>query len=222
MKAVINMFKAVIWDLDGTLLYTLEDLANAVNYALEKNGYQPITLPQTRARIGNGIGRLFALSVDGGQDNPDLPAIRKDFSDYYLPHCLDKTVPYPGIPELVRELKEKGVKNAIVSNKIDSAVHIIDEHYFPGLMDAAIGEQENVRRKPDPQSVYNALELLGVSCQDAVYIGDSDVDVLTARNSPMASVAVSWGYRDRDLLESCEPDFLADSAEELRGYLLCR
>ena len=219
---VMNMFKAVIWDLDGTLLYTLEDLADASNFALQKHGYQPISLTQTRARIGNGIGNLIALSIPGGHDNPDLPLIRRDFSEYYLKHCLDKTVPYPGIPELVRELKEKGIKNAIVSNKIDSAVHLIDEHYFPSLMDAAIGEQDNVKRKPDPQSVYNALKVLGVDCSEAVYIGDSDVDVATAKNAPMTSVAVSWGYRDRELLENCRPDFLADSIEELKEYLLCR
>jgi phosphoglycolate phosphatase len=216
------MFKAVIWDLDGTLLYTLEDLADASNFALQKHGYQPISLTQTRARIGNGIGNLIALSIPGGHDNPDLPLIRRDFSEYYLKHCLDKTVPYPGIPELVRELKEKGIKNAIVSNKIDSAVHLIDEHYFPSLMDAAIGEQDNVKRKPDPKSVYNALKVLGVDCSEAVYIGDSDVDVATAKNAPMTSIAVSWGYRDRELLENCRPDFLADSIEELKEYLLCR
>ena len=217
----MNMFKAVIWDLDGTLLYTLEDLADASNFALQKHGYQPISLTQTRARIGNGIGNLIALSIPGGHDNPDLPLIRRDFSEYYLKHCLDKTVPYPGIPELVRELKEKGIKNAIVSNKIDSAVHLIDEHYFPSLMDAAIGEQDNVKRKPDPQSVYNALKVLGVDCSEAVYIGDSDVDVATAEASGLDMITVLWGFRDKEELIEAGADCFAGDADELRS-ILCR
>ena len=222
MKAVINMFKAVLWDLDGTLLYTLEDLQDACNYALVKNGYRPISRAETRQRIGNGIGRLFALSVPDGADNEKLPQIRKDFSEYYLPHCTDKTVPYEGIVELVRELKEKGVKNAIVTNKIHSAVAMISNRYFGDMMDVGLGERENVRRKPDPQSVFEALALLNVRPQEACYIGDSDVDVKTARNAGMTAIAVSWGYRDRDVLEACQPDFIADDADQLREYLLCR
>ncbi|MBQ6655629.1 MAG: HAD family hydrolase [Erysipelotrichaceae bacterium] len=216
------MFKAVIWDLDGTLLYTLEDLQDASNHALIKNGYQPINREQTRQRIGNGIGRLFALSVPAGADNEKLPQIRRDFSEYYLPHCMDKTVPYEGIVELVRQLKESGVKNAIVTNKIHSAVGRISEHYFGNMMDVGLGERENVKRKPDPQSVLEALQLLNVRPEDAVYVGDSEVDVATARNAGVTSVAVSWGYRDREVLEACQPDFIADNAEELRRFLLCR
>lgn len=215
------MYKAVIWDLDGTLLNTLGDLAAATNYALRKHGYPEISLADVRQRIGNGLGRLIALSIPQGADNPDYDDLIALFKEYYPAHCTELTEPYEGIVELVEELHDHGVMNAIVSNKIDSAVQLISRHYFHDLMDVNIGERAGVRRKPDPESLLNALKELHIDAKDAIYIGDSDVDIITAKNASMDHIAVSYGYRDREVLQALDPMHLVDNTAQLKE-ILCR
>lgn len=215
------MYKAVIWDLDGTLLNTLGDLAAATNYALEKYGYPPISNADVRQRIGNGLGRLIALSVPEGADNPHYDDLIALFKEYYPAHCTELTEPYEGIVEIVEKLHDQGVMNAIVSNKIDSAVQLISRHYFHDLMDVNIGERAGVRRKPDPESLLNALKELNVDAKDAIYIGDSDVDIITAKNASMDHIAVSYGYRDREVLQALDPMYLVDNTAQLKE-ILCR
>ena len=172
----------VVFDLDGTLLDTLQDLANAVNYALEQQGMPKRTLEEVRCFVGNGVRLLMIRAVPDGESNPLFEETFSLFKEYYGEHCNDKTRAYDGVVPLLRELKEKGYALAIVSNKIDFAVKELNEIYFEGIVQAAIGEREGVARKPAPDMVRTALAELGKPADTAIYIGDSDVDVMTANN----------------------------------------
>lgn len=193
--------KSVIFDLDGTLLYTLEDLKEATNAALAANGMPLCTLDQVRRYVGNGVRMLMIRAVPGGESNPLFERTFSDFKEYYGLHCLDHTKPYPDVLHLLQELKERGVKTAIVSNKLDSAVKELDERFFKGYTTAAIGEMENVARKPAPDMVNKALKLLDSSREEAVYVGDSEVDIKTAENSGLSCISVTWGFRDISFLK---------------------
>lgn len=193
-------YKAIIWDLDGTLLNTLEDLMDSVNYALSRKNMNNITLEQTRKYVGNGIANLVKRAAGENVSETTLEELLKDFKHYYDIHSKDKTAPYDGIIPLLKELKADGYKMAIVSNKIHSAVGQLAEEYFPNLMDVAIGEMENVPRKPAPDMIYKAIEALGIQKEDAIFIGDSEVDVATGLNAGIDMLTVLWGFRDEDEL----------------------
>ena len=192
----------VIFDLDGTLLNTLDDLRDSVNAVMKKYGYPQHSLEQIRTFVGNGIGKLMERSVPGGRENEQFEQAFADFKSYYTDHCQIKTKPYDGVVDLMKCLSEQGFKLAIVSNKNDAAVKELNEIYFSRYTNAAIGERKGVRRKPAPDSVYAALDQLGSDIEKAVYIGDSDVDYETAVHCGMDCILVSWGFRDRELLES--------------------
>ncbi len=193
-------FDTYIFDLDGTLLSTLDDLAASCNYALRHNGMEERTLDEVRLFVGNGVKKLMERAVPGGQDHPCFAKAFADFRQHYMEHNLDTTQPYPGVMEMLRELKARGKKIAVVSNKFYAATQALCRHFFGDLVDVAIGEREDIRKKPAPDTVNEALRQLGADRDRAVYIGDSDVDVMTARNSGMPCISVLWGFRDLDFL----------------------
>lgn len=194
-------YKAVIFDLDGTILDTLEDLADAVNFALRQSGLPERTIDEVRAFVGNGIRKLIDRAVPEGMPVEKTDKVFADFRDYYAVHCADKTKPYPGIMELLSELKAKGVKLAVVSNKADDAVKVLCEQYYKGIFDIAVGEREGIRKKPAPDSVLEVLKTLGLAKHETVYVGDSDVDVETSGNAGLEHIAVTWGFRDFSFLQ---------------------
>lgn len=189
----------VIFDLDGTLLDTLEDLKTSVNYALAACGMPLRTLNEIRQFVGNGVRNLMIRAVPGGEEDPALERAFEIFKQHYGAHCDDATKAYDGIPELLQALKDAGYALAIVSNKIDPAVKDLNSRYFPQV-DVAIGDQEGLARKPEPDSVFLALRRLGRKKEEAVYVGDSDVDLMTARNAGLPCISVLWGFRDRGFL----------------------
>lgn len=193
-------YEAVIFDLDGTLLNTLEDLTDAVNAALRKNSMRDHTLEEIRGFVGNGIGKLMERAIPGGRENPVFEKAFEDFKMYYGKHCRDKTVPYPGVMDMLCNLKEKKIKMAIVSNKADFAVKELREVYFSGLIEIAAGEKEGIRRKPAPDMVHYVLQEMDCPVEKAIYVGDSDVDIMTAENSGMECISVSWGFREKGFL----------------------
>jgi phosphoglycolate phosphatase len=192
--------RAVVFDLDGTLLDTLVDLTEAVNYALRKQQMPERTMDEVRRFVGNGVEKLMIRAIAGGKGNPKFDETFALFKEYYGIHCKDHTGPYPGILFLMEELKQQGIRMAIVSNKLDSAVKELDREYFSGYTDAAIGEMEGVARKPAPDTVEKALAELGITRDEAIYVGDSDVDIETAKNAGLPCVSVTWGFRDEAFL----------------------
>ena len=210
-------YKAVIWDLDGTLLDTLEDLKNSVNYGLAGFGMPEITLEMTRRFVGNGVGRLIELAVPEGTDKETEKKVLDRFKGHYEEHSLDATKPYEGVVDVLKVLKENGYKMAIVSNKIENAVEELAEKFFPGLIDVAIGETPDVPKKPAPDMIFKALDRLGVEKDEAIFIGDSDVDVATGINSGLDMLTVLWGFRDEDeLLEAGAKVFVRRPEEILK------
>lgn len=208
-------YRAVVFDLDGTLLNTLEDLTDAVNAALKHYAMPVRTLEQIRGFVGNGIGKLIERAIPDGRENPAFEKVLREFREYYGSHCRDKTKPYPGIMKMLEKLKSRGIKLAIVSNKADFAVKELQEVYFPTLIDTAIGEEEGLKRKPEPDMVYYALKELGCRAAEAVYVGDSDVDVLTAKNAGMTYIGVSWGFRGREFLQEHGAEIIVDTPDEI-------
>lgn len=191
-------YDTIVFDLDGTLLNTLEDLRDSVNYALGRAGLSLRTLEEVRGFVGNGVLRLMELSVPEGKDNPQFENIFLDFKEYYSAHCNDKTGLYPHIKELLQELNKRGYKMAIASNKYYDAVQELKNLYFKEYIPVAIGENENIRKKPAPDTVEEALRLLGSRKENTVYIGDSEVDIATAKNTGMDCIAVTWGFRTKE------------------------
>lgn len=216
---VKRKYDTVIFDLDGTLLDTLEDLADAVNYALRSMQMPERSIEEVRAFVGNGVRRLIELAVPEGFANPRFDETFERFKEYYGKHCNDKTKPYEGILPLLQELKEEGFALAIVSNKLDSAVKELSRIYFDKLVEVAIGEREGVQRKPAPDTVFAALEELAVSGESAVYVGDSDVDLQTAKNAGLPCISVLWGFRDRAFLEEQGAEMFAETPGEIKKYL---
>ena len=195
-------YSAYIFDLDGTLLDTLGDLAASVNYALRTHGMPEHTIDDVRRFVGNGVRKLMERAIPDGGSNPDFEATFATFRQYYMAHSLDTTKPYDGIPETLEALKAKGCHLAVVSNKMMAATQELCRHFFPDTIEVAIGENEaeGIRKKPAPDTVIAALRQLGVGQEGAVYVGDSDVDIETARNSGLPCTSVLWGFRDRDFL----------------------
>lgn len=193
-------FKTYIFDLDGTLLSTLNDLASSTNYALRWAGMPERTIEEVRMFVGNGVKLLMERAIPEGVNNPKFEETYAKFREHYMEHNLDTTRPYDGVPELLHELKRRGKHLAIVSNKFYAATQDLAKHFFPDTIEVAIGERENIRKKPAPDTVLEALRQLNVSKEDAVYIGDSDVDIMTAKNCGLPCISVLWGFRDKDFL----------------------
>lgn len=198
----MKQYSTYIFDLDGTLLDTIQDLATSVNYALSQCRMPERTLDEVRRFVGNGVRLLMIRAVPDGEDNPRFQEAFDIFRSHYLEHSLDTTAPYPGIMEMLQRLKANGKRMAVVSNKFDTATKELIRHFFGNLIEVAIGENEaaGVRKKPAPDTVNEALRQLGVGKEDAVYVGDSDVDLQTARNSGLPCISVLWGFRDREFL----------------------
>ncbi len=192
----------IIFDLDGTLLDTLEDLTDSVNYAMEKFGFPLHTIEEIRSFVGNGAPKLIERSIPQGKENPSYDAVLAAFKEHYAAHCEDKTNPYAGIMELLAKLKDKGYRMAVVSNKFDGAVKRLCEKYFGGYLEAAIGESADVKRKPAPDTVYRALRELSCDNSRAVYVGDSEVDIQTAKNAALPCISVTWGFRTAGQLKA--------------------
>lgn len=195
-------YKTFIFDLDGTLLNTLDDLAASTNYALRQFEMKEHPVESIRQFVGNGVGKLIERAIPDGKDNPLYDDVLDTFRKHYMNHSLDTTRPYDGVDKMLRDLKQSGCRIAVVSNKFLAATQELCQHFFPDTVEVAIGEHENIRRKPAPDTVREALQRLGEGSDDAVYIGDSEVDIATAKNSGLPCISVLWGFRDRDFLLS--------------------
>lgn len=215
----MRKYDTVIFDLDGTLLDTLLDLTDAVNYALRESGMPERTIDEVRRFVGNGVRRLMELAVPDGFLNPAFEEVFSKFREYYGVHCNDRTKAYDGVTELLRELKSEGYALAIVSNKLDSAVKELSEIYFEGIVKVAIGEKAGIAKKPAPDTVYEALKELGMPKESAVYVGDSEVDVMTAKNAGLPCISVLWGFREEAVLREYGVSQFAHTPAEVRNFL---
>ena len=216
------MKKLVIFDLDGTLLNTIADLANSTNYALKVLGY-PIHEPDKyNFMVGNGINKLFERALpDGEKTEENVLRVRQEFVPYYDQHNADKSRPYPGVTELLETLQTAGMQLAVASNKYQAATEKLIAHYFPNIKFTAVfGQREGIPVKPDPIIVKEILQIAKVQEEETLYVGDSGVDMQTAINAGVTSCGVTWGFRPRTELESFHPDHIVDNAEEIK--LLCR
>lgn len=211
----MNTYKTYIFDLDGTLLDTLNDLHASCNYALKVHGMPIRTKEEVRQFVGNGVKKLMERAIPNGLDNPLFEDTLQTFRQHYLLHNLDTTRPYPGIMEMLGKLKEQGKNIAVVSNKFYTATQDLCKYFFGDTIQVAIGEREDIKKKPAPDTVLEALRQLQATKQDAVYVGDSDVDVETARNSGIPCISVLWGFRSKSFLLSHEATTFIESPSEL-------
>lgn len=214
------MNKMVIFDLDGTLLDTLDDLCNSVNYSLRTNNFPERSLAEVRTFVGNGIRLLIERSVPEGTSKELIDKTFECFKTYYAVHCNDKTKTYPGVMDMLKELKKNGYKIAVLSNKAQYAVTKLCDIYFNNLLDDAVGARKNVAKKPSPDALYICAENNNINLNNVIYVGDSDVDVATANNAGVRGIAVTWGFRSRELLIKCGAENLADNTDELLQILL--
>ncbi len=212
---MMNKVNTVIFDMDGTVLNTLEDLTASVNYVMEQYGMPKRREAEYRQFFGSGIRYALQCAVPDGTPEELIDQMLPVFKAHYGEHCLDKTRPYEGITELMKRLKEHGYRMAIVSNKIDPAVKELNERFFSEYVDVAIGEREGIKRKPAPDTVEQALRELGSTKEEAVYIGDSEVDLQTAKNAGMPCIAVLWGFRDRAFLMENGAEYFAEKPEDI-------
>ncbi len=213
--------EAIIFDLDGTLLNTLEDLADSTNFALDKLNYQPHTTEEIKSFVGNGVAKLIERAIPNGRKNPDFDKCLNIFKKHYSQNMYNKTRPYDNIINLLTELKRENYKLAVVSNKFDSAVKELCEKYFSDLIDIAIGENEamGIKKKPAPDTVLQVLDILKIDSHQAIYVGDSDVDIMTAKNSNMRCISVTWGFRDREFLIKNNAEIIINEPKEIIDYL---
>lgn len=209
------MTKTVIFDLDGTLLYTLEDLKDSVNFALSKFNYPEKTLSEIKSFVGNGVKVLMELSIPNGKNNENFQECLNIFKTHYAQNMFNKTKPYNGIIEMLETLQQQGFKTAVVSNKFDIATKRLCEKYFGKKIEIAIGESENIRKKPAPDSVLKVLETFNCDKNSAIYIGDSEVDIQTAQNAKIKCISVTWGYKDEKFLIENNAKILANSPKEI-------
>ena len=196
------MIRSILFDLDGTLLDTLDDLANSVNYALRTHHLPERSHTEIRSFLGNGIRNLMLDAVGRGMSDEAFEPVFQTFRTYYVKHCLDKSKPFAGIIDLLKALQQRGITMAVVSNKLHPAVVELNERFFKDYITSAVGESATVRRKPNPDAVLAALSELGCSKDEAVYVGDSEVDLHTAQNAGMQCMLVLWGFRDEAFLRS--------------------
>lgn len=214
------MKKTVIFDLDGTLLYTLEDLAESTNFALESFNYSRCSLSQIRSYVGDGVQKLMERAIPLGSENPDFQQCLETFKSHYKKNMYNKTRPYEGVIKLLDILKKQGVKTAVVSNKFDSAVKELCEHYFDRKIDIAVGESDSIRKKPSPDGLFEVMKKLGSEPKDCLYIGDSEVDILTAKNACIPCISVNWGYKDENFLKFHGAEVIVSSCDELLNEIL--
>lgn len=212
-------YDAVIFDLDGTLTDTLEDLKNSVNYALSQFGFPERNTEEIRSFVGNGVKRLIYLSVPENTPDEISESCLSVFREHYNNHSCEKTKPYDGIADLLKLLKDNGIKTAVVTNKMHSAAEDIVKYFFDGLIDVTVGQIDGVAQKPQPDGVYRVLDLLGVSREKAVYVGDSEVDCITAKNAGIPCIGVMWGFRDRDVLIKNGADYIVDRPLDIFDYI---
>lgn len=213
-------YKLVIFDLDGTVLNTLDDLANAVNAALKMHGFPTHSVEQVRIMVGNGVANLIKRSVPAGTDEAETASVLADFKAYYRDHINDCTQPYDGIIDLLKALKAAGVKVGINSNKYDAALQNLCRIHFGGLYDYAVGESEVTPKKPDPTAALRIMKAMNASENETIYIGDSSVDLNTAANAGVDRAWVSWGFRTREDMQGCDINPAFDSVAELQAFLL--
>lgn len=212
-------YQLVIFDLDGTLLNTIDDLADSVNYALGLSGFPCREVREVKSFVGNGIGKLIERSVPEDTVWEQKNKVYQDFTEYYRIHCADKTAAYDGVCELLKRLRAGGIQTAVVSNKADYGVQALCGKFFGGLLDLAVGERDGVSRKPAPDMVDLVLQKLGVSREKAVYIGDSEVDLVTAANASLDCILVGWGFREAGFLKELGAECVVSEVEELEALL---
>lgn len=213
-------YNTVIFDLDGTLLNTIDDLTNALNHTLAEFDLPVRSLSEVQSFVGNGLRRLLELAIPEGLNHPKFEEVFAAFKAYYTSHCKEVTAPYPGIMEVLAELHRNKVPMAIVSNKNDAAVKELAADFFSGIIPVAIGERTGVSKKPAPDTVFTALEELGQTTTDTVYVGDSEVDLMTAANSGLDCISVSWGFKGRDFLEKEGASTIIDTPQELLEFFI--
>ena len=206
-------YATYLFDMDGTLLNTLADLTAAVNHTLARYGYPRRTIEQVRKGLGNGAVKLMAAMLPQGEETPGFADIMRDYRAWYQAHACVETCPYPGVPEMLKRLRQRGCKVAIVSNKPHGAACELAERFFPGV--PTFGERPETPRKPAPDMVFHALAALGAGKENAVYVGDSEVDVQTARNAGLPVIGVAWGFRGREALAAAGAETIVDTAAEL-------
>lgn len=205
----------LIFDLDGTLLNTIDDLYNALNYALSYHGFKQKTLTETKMLLGNGIECLVAGAIDNGKESPNFEATYHTFKTYYSAHINDCTKPYDGIIPLLKTLKNKNIKTGIVSNKYDEGVQKLATEYFTGLIDKAQGTSKTIQKKPSPDAIFALIKELKAENEKNIYIGDSEVDILTAQNANLPCVSVSWGFRSKEQLLATNAKIIIDKPQDL-------
>jgi phosphoglycolate phosphatase len=215
----MGKYKAVIFDMDGTLLDTLEDISDSVNYALSSLGFPLRDISEIRNYVGNGVIRMMELSVPNGLQNPRFNDALNLFREHYAKNCRNKTHLYAGITELLQFLYERRYKAAVISNKYDAVVQELNDCYLSKYMAVAIGEKESVSRKPAADMLILALNRLGTTADEAVYVGDSEVDIETAKNAGVDCISVTWGFRDRDWLIGHGAGIIIDYPEEILSLL---
>ena len=213
-------YKAVLFDMDGTVMNTLADLADSVNYCLSRFNFPVRTVDEVRSFLGNGSRYLIEHALPAGTD----PAVTEELLAFYMPwyeqHCLIKTAPYDGIVPLMEKLKALGYKLAVISNKRDGATREIAGRFFPGLLDLTVGERDGIKRKPAPDMVFAAAEELGLSLGECVFIGDSEVDFNTAKNAGVDCICVLWGFRDLHELKKAGAVVFANDVPALEKLIL--
>lgn len=211
-------YDTVIFDMDGTLLNTLDDLTDSVNFVLDGHGFPKRTREEVRGFVGNGVARLVELSLPNGK-GPDFDILLGEYVAHYKANMQNRTAPYPGILPLLKKLKEKGFKLAVVSNKFDKAVRDLAQKYFGSYISVAIGESDSIKKKPAPDSVFEALRHLRADPAAAVYVGDSEVDIQTAQNAGLLSIGVTWGFRDKSVLSAAGANHIIDTPQDLLDML---
>ena len=215
----MGRYKLAIFDLDGTILYTIAQLANSLNEARVRSGLEPQDMDNIMAHVGRGVRNLVTWSLGTGE-GPLFETVMDNYRSYYNEYCADNTYIYDGLLEVITKLHDEGIKLAVVTNKSDAPAKKLCEHFYPGLFSEVRGHRDGVPHKPDPALVDKVLKGLNIKPEDSVYIGDSDVDVKTAKNSGMDHICVTWGYRTREFLIENGAEVLVDTAEELGQQIL--
>ncbi len=213
------MIKAVLFDMDGTILDTLKDIQIAVNFACEQKGFKMQSLDKIRQSVGNGAFKLIERIVPSGLSKEEITEVFNIYQSYYDKHHTLHTGPYPGILALLKKLKDSGYLLGVVSNKFEHLVEILNQQLFKGYFDVSIGETKGVPIKPAPDMIYRALEQLHVTKQETIFVGDSDTDIITAKNASLISVGVTWGFRDKDILIQHGADYIIHYPKELLDIL---